>query len=103
MMLCSTQVQHINKKVNKNYSSIFKLDLGGRFGLQGEFYSCNNVHRREGLLSMQYGPLALELPSLGAKPLLFKRSCEAFRLIWSEGIVWCMRENVEGKVECVCM
>lgn len=45
----------------------------------------------------------LELPSLGAKPLLFKRSCGAFRLMWHEGIVWCMRENVEGKVECVCV
>lgn len=100
MTLCSTQTQHVNKKIKKYYS-IFKLEIGRRFCLQGEFYSCNNVHRREGLLFMHCGPLALELPSLGAKPLLFKRSCEAFRLIWSEGIVWCMRENVEGKVECV--
>jgi len=55
------------------------------------------------LSSMHYSPLALELPSLGPKPLLFKRSCGDFRLMWSEGIVWSMRENVEGKVECVCM
>lgn len=78
-MPCSTQ--HINKKVNKKYYSISKLDTGGGFGLQGELYSCNNVHRREGLSPMHYGPLALELPSLGAKPLLFKRSCGAFRLM----------------------
>lgn len=74
-----------------------------RFSLQDEFYSCNNVHRREGLSSMHYSPLALELPSLGAKPLLFRSSCGAFRLMSSEGIVWFMRENVEGKVECVCV
>lgn len=90
-------------KVNKKYDSISKLGIQRRFGLQGEFYSCYNVHRREGLSSMHRSPPALELPSLGAKPLLFKRSCGVFRLMWSEGIVWCMRENVEGKVECVCM
>ena len=52
---------------------------------------------------MHYNPLALKLPSLGAKPLLFKVSCGAFCLMWSGGIVSCMRENVEGKVECVCV
>lgn len=98
-MLCCAYPQHVNREENKNFYSIFKLDIG-------DISVCRvdaiHVHGREGLSSMHYSPLALKLPSLGVKPLLFKRSCGAFRLMWSEGIVWCMRENVEGKVDCVC-
>lgn len=99
VMLCCAYPQHVNREENKNFYSIFKLDIG-------DISVCRvdaiHVHGREGLSSMHYSPLALKLPSLGVKPLLFKRSCGAFRLMWSEGIVWCMRENVEGKVDCVC-
>lgn len=59
----------------------------------GMFWACRvnsiHVHRRQGLLTMHYSPVALELPSLGGKPLLFKRSGGTFRLMWSGGIVWC--------------
>lgn len=40
----------------------------------------NNVHIREGFITP-------ERPSLGAKTITFQRSCGAFRLMWSEGIV----------------
>lgn len=71
-------------------------------------YRVSNFHLtmstiERGLSSKHYSPLAPELPSLGVKPLLFSKSCGVFCLMWSVDIVWCVRENVEGKVECLCM
>lgn len=87
--------------ISIKYTTVSLNLILGWGGIEGQH--AIHVHRREGLPSMHYSPLALELPSLGPKPLLFKRSCGDFRLMWSEAIVWCMRENVEGKVECVCV